>query len=213
MKRIFVLLILALLIAMLPTVVFAEDNIVETEPPVTDTATPDTEVGEATTLTGKFLAWVWKHIEKIILGVFLGLLEFFSKRQQKKLADTASKINNNAVTVAENSNESMLKSLVEITGVSNVAKSLLEKGEVLLSEFRKTAEEKLALEATLAETKNYLKTAKLANVEFANELAELLVLANIPNAKKEELYSRHRAAVDAIAVAETEVTTNDVQEA
>jgi hypothetical protein len=56
----------------------------------------------------------------------------------------------------------------------------------------------------------YIKTAKLANVEFANELAELLVLANIPNSKKDELYSRHIAAVGAIAEAEkTEVTTND----
>jgi hypothetical protein len=52
-------------------------------------------------------------------------------------------------------------------------------------------------------------------MELANEVAELLVLANIPNSKKEELYSRHLAAVGAIAEAEkTEVTINeDGQEA
>ena len=49
---------------------------------------------------------------------------------------------------------------------------------------------------------NYIKASKLANVELANELAELLVLANIPNSKKDELYSRHIAAVAAISDAE-----------
>jgi hypothetical protein len=52
--------------------------------------------------------------------------------------------------------------------------------------------------ATLAEVNTHLQTSKAANIEFANELAELLVLANIPNSKKDELYTRHRAAVDAI---------------
>ena len=52
----------------------------------------------------------------------------------------------------------------------------------------------------------------LANVELANEVAELLVLANIPNSKKEELYSRHLAAVGAIAEAEKIEVNTEVKE-
>ena len=82
--------------------------------------------------------------------------------------------------------------------------------ENLLAEYRTSAEDKQKLEQALAEFHTHLKTAKLANVELANEVAELLVLANIPNSKKEELYSRHLAAVGAIADAEkTEVISDD----
>jgi hypothetical protein len=80
----------------------------------------------------------------------------------------------------------------------------------LLAAFTANAEEKQKLEAKLDEVNNHLKTAKLASMELANEVAELLVLANIPNSKKEELYARHLAAVGAIAEAEkTEVIINE----
>ena len=59
------------------------------------------------------------------------------------------------------------------------------------------------IKASLEQAEKRYETAKLANIELANEVAELLVLANIPPAKKEELYARHRAAVDKIAEAET----------
>ena len=79
----------------------------------------------------------------------------------------------------------------------------------LLEEVRENAEEKRRIEEALDETLAFIKAAKLANVELGNEVAELLVLANIPNSKKEELYSRHMAAVGAIAEAETEVISHD----
>jgi hypothetical protein len=56
-----------------------------------------------------------------------------------------------------------------------------------------------------------LKLSKDANVEFANELAELLTLANIPNFKKEEIGARHLAAVKAIAEAEAKTETEEVK--
>ena len=78
--------------------------------------------------------------------------------------------------------------------------------ERVLEEIRKNAEEKESLEDTLRTVTKALETSKMASMELANEVAELLVLANIPPSKKEELYSRHRAAVDAIETAEkTEV--------
>ena len=64
----------------------------------------------------------------------------------------------------------------------------------MLEAYQQTAEEKKKLENELVELKEYLKTSVDANVEFADELAELLGLANIPNYKKEEIGARHVAA-------------------
>ena len=212
MKRIFALLILAMLIAMLPTVVFAEDSIVETEPIVTDTATPE-EVGDVLTTAERLIEYIKDHFEEISVILTLIITAFYNIRKHGLLNKSIGTLNNNAVSVAENSNSAVQQALVGVSGIADVVKGFTDQIAALLAEVRKSAEEKKSLEEALAEVQNHLKTAKLANVEFANELAELLVLANIPNAKKEELYSRHRAAVDAIAVAETEVTTNDIQEA
>ena len=80
--------------------------------------------------------------------------------------------------------------------------------ETVLKEIRKSAEEKKCLEDTLAHVETFLKTAKLATLELSNEVAELLVLANIPNSKKEELYARHKQAVQDLEEAEG-VINND----
>mgnify|MGYP002514089081 CR=1 FL=1 len=73
-------------------------------------------------------------------------------------------------------------------------------------------------EKEFVELKNYLKTSTDANIEFANELAELLGLANIPNHKKEEIGARHLEHVKAILEAEKKaeaaavVSTEEVKE-
>lgn len=103
---------------------------------------------------------------------------------------------------------------VGMAGVASIIEGYKNEIASLLSEIRKSDEEKQALEKKLTECEKYLKTSKLANVEFANELAELLCLANIPPSKKEEFYARHRAALAQIAEAEsTEVKVDDGQEA
>ena len=110
--------------------------------------------------------------------------------------------NNNAVSISENSHGAIDTALAEVKSVSEVVGTYKDEIISLLAEIRQSDEEKKKLEAALTEVENYLKTAKLANVELSNEVAELLVLANIPNAKKEELYARHRAAVDALDAAD-----------
>jgi hypothetical protein len=96
--------------------------------------------------------------------------------------------------------------------VSSVVSGYQEKFEKLLAEVRANEEEKKELKQVLLDASAFMKTAKLANVELANEVAELLVLANIPNSKKEELYSRHLAAVGAIAEAEKIEVNTEVKE-
>jgi hypothetical protein len=66
---------------------------------------------------------------------------------------------------------------------------------------------------TYNETDKTMQVLKKVVEENANMMAELLLLANIPNAKKEEIYARHLSAVNAIAEAEkSEVAEDDGKE-
>ena len=182
-----------------PPVTAPEDNVPENAAPeqsITD---------QAKTIAEKVVSWVKKNFPAIstigttLLAILYYMLKF------KDLGKSITTLNNNSVTIANNSAEA-------VKGASGVITEYKEEVSALLSEYRKTAEDNKRLEAALANVESYLKNAKAANIELSNEVAELLVLANIPNAKKEELYSRHRAAVDAIAEA-TEVTDDDREEA
>ena len=108
-------------------------------------------------------------------------------------------MNNNAVAIAENSGATITQALSGVSSVSAVITDYIGKMDNLLAEVRSNEEDKLAMKAALDTAMKYVESAKSANIEFANELAELLNLANIPNSKKEELYARHRAAVEAMA--------------
>jgi ABC-type transporter Mla subunit MlaD len=154
--------------------------------------------------------YVKENYKDISVIITLILTVFYQVRKHRVLNKSIGTLNNNAVTVAENSKDAIKKALEEMGGVSSVVTNYKTEIEALLAAFRVSEEDKKKLEQTLTEVHTALKTAKLANVELANEVAELLVLANIPNSKKEELYSRHLAAVGAIADAEkTEVILDD----
>ena len=197
MKRIFAIVICAILLTcVLPVAVFADG-----EPTDAVESLPTTEKTE--TITDQIVEYVTNHLEEISVIVTLILTVFYQVRKHGVLNKTIGILNNNAVTVAEDSK-------IAIEGVSSTVTGYKVNIEALLAEFKANAEEKHKLEQTLSEVHTFLKNAKLANLELANEVAELLVLANIPNSKKDELYSRHLAAVGAIADAEkTEVIEDD----
>ena len=111
-------------------------------------------------------------------------------------------LNNNAITISNNNANLMGQALSSIENASGIVTGYDTRIANLLEAFKNTAEDKARLEKELVEIKSYLKTSTEANVEFANELAELLGLANIPNCKKEEIGARHLAAVKAILAAE-----------
>ena len=162
-----------------------------------------TDAETVATTSEQVVAYIQAHFEEISVIVTLVLTAFYNIRKHRVLNKSIAATNHNAITVSENSDRAIAEALQVINGYKESFTSLLE-------EYRASSEEKQKLEQTLNEAMTYIKTAKLANTEFANELAELLVLANIPNSKKDELYSRHIAAVKAIAEAEkTEVNTND----
>lgn len=199
MKKIIVFAICALLIFAMPTVAFAEspaeEEVVETE----------------MTTTEKIADYLKGNAEEIIVVVFMALASLYEARVRGKMNGSIGTLNNNAITVAENSAKVIKEGLTKMETIGEKVASYEEKFTALFEEYRKTAEEKITLETLLKNVEAFLVTAKSATLELANEVAELLVLANIPNSKKDELYSRHIKAIQDIEQAE-EAITNDGEE-
>ena len=206
MKKIFAFVCTILLVCAFSVSAFAEGETsssvetnvesVTTLPTTEETATESEISGEEAMpdiTTELIVGYLKEHLEEISVIFSLILTAFYNVRKHKQLNMSIATTNRNAIAVAENSDLAIQNALNTINGI-----------------LEDKATEKQELENTLNEAMTYIKTSKLANIELANELAELLVLANIPNSKKDELYSRHIAAVQAIAEAEkTEVNTDD----
>ena len=201
MKRFLVVMLCLMLLCVTPVVAYAAEGEVEAE------------VETEQTMTDTIVAYLQENFEEITVIGTIVLTIFYEIRKHRSLNGSIGTLNNNAITVAQNSAETIKAALAGVEGIADVVNKYKDEIEALLGEIRKSAEEKKALEDTLGHVENFLKTSKLATLELSNEVAELLVLANIPVSKKEELYSRHRAAVNAIAEAESEVTTHDGEEA
>lgn len=228
MKKILALMLCIVMVCAMPLVAFAEDEVStpvveETEitedttveeTPSEEENTPPESVPEedkstiketAKTITEKIESWILKEKELLIALITIVAAVFYRLRDSSKLNKSIIKLNNNAVDIATNSKEVIGGASAAVTGYS-------AKIDELLENYRKTAEDNVRLEAALARVEGFLENAKKANIELSNEVAELLVLANIPNSKKDELYARHRAAVDAITDI-VEVQNDDREEA
>jgi hypothetical protein len=181
------------------TALVTETTAVSETVSVTEALTPEvsepTPTEQSNLTTEEIVAWVKAHFEEISVVVTLLLNMIYMAKKHKLLNKSISDTNHNAVTVSENSDRAIAEAL-------NMMKSYKESSE----------EEKRKLQEALATATNYLETSKLANIELANEVAELLVLANIPNSKKEELYARHIAAVKNISEVKENITLTEVIE-
>lgn len=217
MKKILAIFMCIFLICAFPLIAFAEDQTeVVSETSTAEEMTSEGEISLDTPIvtTEMIVSYVKEHFEEISVVVTLILTAFYNIRKHKLLNRSIATTNNNAINVVNDSNAIIQEALGKMEDIASDVLGYKEmfdtlKGEftTLLDEFRATEEEKQKLEKTLSEAMNCIKTSKLANVEFADELAQLLVLANIPNSKKDELYSRHIAAVKAIS--DTEVNTDE----
>ena len=238
MKKFLVCLLVLLMICAIPFAVFAEepvevemtiadDTLDVTDNPTNGTETPGTEivapeeVPEEVTeekeedltvlISKKFEEWVVPHLEEIsVIVTLIGTL-FYQIRKNKSLGKVIGTMNNNTITIAEQSSNMMNQALTGMENVSAIVTAYDARIKALLAAHDATAKDKEKMEKELTEIKAYLKTAAESNIEFANELAELLGLANIPNYKKEEIGKRHLAAVNSIKAAEEEAL-NAVQE-
>lgn len=203
MKKYLILMLAIILVFAMPVAVFAAEG--DTSAPEQDTDFPSVD---------EIVAYVQAHLEEISVIITMIVTIIYNVRKNTKIDKSVTTLNNNAVTVATDSKKAIDEALASIAETAATVSGYKEEIANLLEEVRQNAEEKQALEKTLADVTAHLKAAKLANVELANELAELLVLANIPNSVKDAFFARHRAAVASIAEAEiTEVVDDEAEEA
>lgn len=228
MKKFLVCILVILMICTLPFAVFATettDSAIETTdsaPETTDSAiVPPEEVPEevpeekeedlTVLISKKFEEWVVPHLEEISVVITLIGTLFYQIKKNKSLGKVIGTMNNNTISIAEQSSNMMTQALTGMENVSAIVTAYDTRIKALLAAHDATAKDKEKMEKELTEIKTYLKTAAESNIEFANELAELLGLANIPNYKKEEIGKRHLASVNSIKAAEEEAL-NAVQE-
>lgn len=201
MRKLLAVILFVMLMAF-PVLTFAEEvepTVEENVPPVEEVVT---EEENEPTMTETIVEYVKEHIEEIFVIVGGVLFAFYEGIVRKKMNGSIGTLNNNAITIATDSAKTIKDALAEVEGIANIVKNYKEEFEAILGEIRKNGEEKQSLEDTLTEVKTFLNTSKLACLEMSNEVAELLVLANIPQSKKEELYSRHTKAVHDLEAAE-----------
>ncbi len=235
MKKFLVMILCIMIMFAMPVIVFAEEAISTTtaeEATATESLPSETEnasEGEnsgteeapkseeqirAELTTEQIVSYVKAHLEEISVIITLIFTAIYNVRKHQLLNRSMATLNNNAITVAENGRESMQNALAEMGSMADTVGGYKTEIEAVLTAYKESSEENKQLKKTLDEVHSHLKQSKAANVEFANELAELLVLANIPNSKKDELYARHIAAVNNISAMEEpmEVTDGEVEE-
>ena len=194
MKKLLVLLLCVVLLGAFAINAYAE----ETPANVEQSGTVEVE----RTKTEIIKDYASEHFEEILVVFSLVMGSVYDRRKRRKLELSVGTLNNNAVSVAENSATAIQTALSKVEAVTEVVNGYKEEMQAIIGEIRKTAEEKHTLEEMLKQVEVFLKSSKLATLEMSNEVAELLVLANIPNSKKEELYARHLKAVNELAEAD-----------
>jgi hypothetical protein len=216
MRRILAILLCALLIGIMPIVASAEETITEdvpvTEETTTETEAPVKETVPEKTFTESIVEWVKANLGYISVIATSILIAFYDRITRGKLNKTLGTVNNNSIAIANNSEGVIRTALARIEKIAEDNEQFRADMNSLLSEIRKSAEEKQSLEVIIAHVETFLKSAKLATLELSNEVAELLVLANIPVAKKDELYARHTKAVHELEAVE-EVMSDERKEA
>lgn len=209
MKKILAFIICIVLICAMPLAISAEEELPEAVPDTSET----TDIFDEIT-PESILNWCYEHWEEISVAVTTLLALIYQMRRIAAQGKEIRILNNNSIAIAEKSEAAISSSALKVEQLSDEVKTYKDAIASLLEEIRNSDEEKKAYKAILDEVHTHLKTAKRANVELADEVAELLVLANIPNSKKEELYARHLKAVHEIADADiVEVKEDDGLEA
>jgi hypothetical protein len=188
-----------------PTDVPTDDPVdVPTDEPIVDTPTEDTPVEEVKMTLSELVAkWLEDNADTISLIVsIVGAVAVMWKKSSDVLKAMGI-INNNAVTVANDSATQIAEVKDKLVGASESITSYNDRMTVLLDAFNVLLGENKNLKEELLELKNYLKISANSNIEFSNELAELISLSNIPNYKKDEIGESHiervRAILDAVS--------------
>lgn len=224
MKRVLTtIIIFALLFYSLSIGSYAEDGAIpdtaDTEVIITTnntTATEDVTEGEKSpdiTWSERLVNFIKANVTETSLMTFaLALaafcIEHFSSN--KKLKNHIGILNNNAIEIANTSAGKTEENTKELAALKDemalFMDSLLVKVNDTLQSVVKTSEERDELEKKLTDNNKLLEKAIIAVNDSSDTVANLLIMSNIPNSKKEEIYSKHVAAVNSLKEIESEVT-------
>lgn len=181
-----------------------------------DDVAEDIENAKAETWSGAFLGFIKENFtESSLIAFALALASFCIEHfsSNKNLKKHIGILNGNAIEIAETSakktddNTQQLQLMKE--QMTAWQEALEGKISLTLNVVTKTAEEREALEAALAKNNDLMNKAVIALMENSDEIANLLLMSNIPTSKKEEMYNNHYEAVKAIKGVVSEVNTGD----
>ena len=120
-------------------------------------------------------------------------LEHFSSN--KNLKSHIGILNGNAIEIAETSAKNAAANAEVLEALKGEVTKWMETMEnkisITLNVVTKTAEERAALESALAQNRELMNKVIIAAAENSDEIANLLLMSNIPMSKKEEMYARH----------------------
>lgn len=189
MKKLFMILLCVLMLVAVPTVAFAEETVPEESVP------EDTTTEVEMTITERVVEYVKENAEGILAVIASIGSAILVKFITAKLSNSVITLNDNAIEIAKSSDESLKTATKENEALTAKVQELLEK-------YEKSEEDKKLYEEALVQAETFINDAKIAMLEVSNEFAELLLFANIPVAKKEEIFARHKKAVRPLEEAE-----------
>lgn len=169
--------------------------------------------------TDVLVNWFKSNFEEITVLVSLVGAALYSKIKDGKFSNSLGTLNGNAIAIAKQGADVATAAAEKMTAVADKLSTyegkLAEfegKYEELIESFKTAEGEKLELVDLLTRIEKALAAVKCAAVENADEIANLICLSGIPNAKKDELYGKHLNAVHALEAIE-EVKENDGKKA
>lgn len=181
------------------------ESTTETEPPAEETAPEPT-------VTEYIAEYVKSHIEELCVMASLIVAAIYSKIKDGKFGASLGTLNSNAIKIANKGVEIAESAAEKMDGATSKLMELEEKITSVTEKYEKSEEEKAELSTMLSRVEILLKSVKGAALEASNEVAELLVRANLPNSVKDEIYGRHMKAVHELEAAE-EGTADDGKKA
>lgn len=206
MKKLFAIILIVMLLAVFPLASFAEtstDTDVSTETNSEGNSTPETESpaeGEisAPTATENIVNYIQTNLEEILVMVGMAFAAVYTKINNGKLGGTLGTLNGNAVSIAKSAADISTKAFSKIEEYAGKIESLEGTVNALLDKLAKSEEEKRKLEEIVGSIESVMRAVKGAAVEASNEVAELILLANLPTSVKDELYSKHLKSIKEI---------------
>ena len=187
----------------------------ESAPEAPSSAEDQTQVPKEDDLipvSDKIISFITEHygdsaiISFVITGI-VGIAVYLKKN--KGLLAAIGVFNKNAITVAQNSDDSVKEASAKMEKAELKFSECFAAMQALMDEIRKTEGEKKALETLMKTVSERLERFKLADIELADEIAQLLNLSNLPTSVKDELYARHKASLALIEGANAEEVSED----